>query len=62
MGEHDDDLDVSPAADAAGQSEPSHIAAAVASGLAQVAAALEIGLREVAAAIEAAGSRPRRRR
>ena len=61
MGEHDDDLEVSPAAEAGGQSDPTHVAAAVASGLAQIATALERGLRGVAAAIESAVAKATRR-
>lgn len=59
MGEHDDDLETSPAGET---SDPAHVAAAVASGLEQIAAALEAGLREVAAAIRSAVAKRGRRR
>jgi len=57
MDEHDDDLEVSPAAETGGQNDLTHVAAALASGLEKIAAALEVGLREMAAAI----AKPRRR-
>jgi hypothetical protein len=61
MGEHDDDLDTSPAALSEGESEATRVAAAVASGLKQVALAIERGLQEVAQAIASADTRPARR-
>jgi hypothetical protein len=54
MGEHDDDLELSPAAESGAQS----VAAAIASGLNRIAVAIERGLREVAAAIASADAGP----
>jgi hypothetical protein len=60
MGEHDDDLEMGPAADYSGESEVTRVAAAVASGLRQIALAIERGLGEVAQAIASADTRPQR--
>jgi hypothetical protein len=54
MGEHDDDLEMGPAAESGGQSDGMRIAAAIASGLEQIAAAVERGLNGVASAIASA--------
>jgi hypothetical protein len=59
MGEHDDDLDVSPTAEPAERSDAGRIAAAITSGLEQIAAAVERGLHEVASAIASSGARRR---
>ena len=61
MGEHDDDLEVSPAVEAGVQRDAAHVAAAVASGLEQIAAALAQGFHEVAVAIQSAVAKPKRR-
>jgi hypothetical protein len=60
MGEHDDDLEVSPVAESGAQSDATRVAAALASGLKQIAAAVERGLGEVAAAIASADAGPER--
>jgi hypothetical protein len=60
MGEHDDDLEVGPAAESAEVSEATRVAAALASGLKQIALAIERGLHEVAQAIASADTRPQR--
>jgi hypothetical protein len=57
MGEHDDELDVTPAAEHAGRGDLAGTAAAIASGLGEIAAAIERGLHEVAAAIASHGVR-----
>ena len=60
MGEHDDDLEMGPAAESGAQSDATRLAAALTSGLKQIAAAIERGLGEVAAAIASADARPQR--
>lgn len=57
MGEHDDDLDVSPAAEPGGRRDSASSAAAIARGLEEIAAAIERGLHEVASAIASRGLR-----
>ncbi len=57
MGEHDDDVDVSPAAEAAPQGDSASRTATIARGLDEIAAAIERGLHEVASAIASHGRR-----
>jgi hypothetical protein len=61
MGEHDDDLEMSTAAQSGGESDATRVATAVASGLKQIAVAIERGLEDVAQAIASADTRPPRR-
>jgi hypothetical protein len=60
MGEHDDDLEVSPGANLGAEGEATHVAAAVASGLEQIALAIARGLDQVAQAIASADPRSQR--
>ena len=59
MGEHDDDLDVSAAAEAVPRADSAGRTAAIARGLDEIAAAIERGLHEVASAIASRGHRRR---
>ena len=58
MGEHDDDLEMSPASESG--RDAARVAEALASGLDRIALAVERGLDEVARAIASAEARPRR--
>ena len=60
MGEHDDDLEMSPGAESEGQIDAPAVAVALATGLKQIAAAIEHGLDAIAAAIASAETHPQR--